>query len=350
MASNMDRSLDEILGEQRTRRNNSHNNQNNQRRNNSSNNFSHSRRRDNNDYPRDGVKKGYYRDEHRDLDSEWVHDRYEDNGRQSHNRRGRNNADLANHRFVNPLIQTTATRTKIELVSDARGCKIRVENLHYDLTEEEIKSLFVRIGPIARFQLRYDRAGRSDGVAYVTYESHADAKKAISEYDGANANGQPITLTILNNESKRNPFDSAVMPSRSLAERVSDPRDRSRSPRRNIADEDAVGLGIDRYIPGKGRSRSPVNRNRNQGRRPGARHEAVRNNNGRDGQRNRRDGSNNAGGNNRRPNKTQEELDAEMADYFGGPTEKPAETAPQATDVAPAAETTASADDVDMIE
>ncbi|KKF93710.1 Aly/REF export factor 2 [Ceratocystis platani] len=292
MASNMDRSLDEILGEQR--------------RNNSSNNFSHSRRRDNNDYPRDGVKKGYYRDEHRDLDSEWVHDRYEDNGRQSHNRRGRNNADLANH-------------------SDARGCKIRVENLHYDLTEEEIKSLFVRIGPIARFQLRYDRAGRSDGVAYVTYESHADAKKAISEYDGANANGQPITLTILNNESKRNPFDSAVMPSRSLAERVSDPRDRSRSPRRNIADEDA-------------------------GRRPGARHEAVRNNNGRDGQRNRRDGSNNAGGNNRRPNKTQEELDAEMADYFGGPTEKPAETAPQATDVAPAAETTASADDVDMIE
>ncbi|KAL5612359.1 hypothetical protein BROUX41_000109 [Berkeleyomyces rouxiae] len=322
MATNMDRSLDEILGDQDTRRNNNSNRRHN---NNSNNSHSHSRRRDN-DYPRDGVKKGYYRDEHRDLNSEWVHDRYEDNGRHSHNRRGRGTAELSNH-------------------SDARGCKIRVENLHYDLSEEELKSLFMRIGHIVRFQLRYDRAGRSEGVAYVTYESHADAKRAVSEFDGANANGQPIALTILSSDSKRNPFDSAIMPKRSLAERVSDPRDRSRSPRRQIADEDAVGLGIDRYIPGKGRSRSPANHSRNQGRRPGARHENGNNNNGR---RNRRDGSTN--NNNNRPHKTQQELDAEMADYFGGPGEKPAEPesapAPAPAPIAAPAVT----DDVDMIE
>jgi THO complex subunit 4 len=37
--------------------------------------------------------------------------------------------------------------------------------------------------------LRYDRAGRSEGVAYVTYESKEDAEEAVKQFDGANANG-----------------------------------------------------------------------------------------------------------------------------------------------------------------
>lgn len=37
--------------------------------------------------------------------------------------------------------------------------------------------------------LTYDRAGRSEGIAYVTYESAHDAKEAIREFDGANAKG-----------------------------------------------------------------------------------------------------------------------------------------------------------------
>ena len=45
--------------------------------------------------------------------------------------------------------------------------------------------------------LRYDRAGRSDGNAFVTYAKVADARTAIREFDGANAKGQPIRLTLL---------------------------------------------------------------------------------------------------------------------------------------------------------
>lgn len=41
-----------------------------------------------------------------------------------------------------------------------------------------------------KLDLLYDRSGRSDGVAYVTYESHHDATKAIREFDGANAKGK----------------------------------------------------------------------------------------------------------------------------------------------------------------
>ena len=57
----------------------------------------------------------------------------------------------------------------------------------FELTEAQ--DLFNRIGPVAKLDLLYDRAGRSEGVAYVTYESADDALTAIAEFDGANANG-----------------------------------------------------------------------------------------------------------------------------------------------------------------
>lgn len=38
--------------------------------------------------------------------------------------------------------------------------------------------------------MRYDRAGRSEGLAYVTYEHPEDARQAIRDFDGANANGE----------------------------------------------------------------------------------------------------------------------------------------------------------------
>jgi THO complex subunit 4 len=39
-------------------------------------------------------------------------------------------------------------------------------------------------------QLRYDKAGRSNGIAFVTYENKDDAYEAVKQFDGANANGE----------------------------------------------------------------------------------------------------------------------------------------------------------------
>jgi THO complex subunit 4 len=46
---------------------------------------------------------------------------------------------------------------------------------------------------VAKLALTYDRAGRSEGIAYVTYSSSQDAKRAIREFDGANAKGKHTT-------------------------------------------------------------------------------------------------------------------------------------------------------------
>ena len=183
------------------------------------------------------------------------------------------------------------------------------------MSEEDLQGLFSRIGPILELDLLYDRSGRSEGTAYVVYESYKDATLAVKDFDGANAAGQPIRLTILPSgpSGRRNPFDTAIKPGRPLSERITAPssRTRSLSPRQEL-EADAARKGIDRYIPSGSRSRSPYAHSRREGgRRPGARRErGGRSQQGEEG-----------GGRaerNARPKKTQEELDAEMEDYFGG--------------------------------
>ncbi|KAI0022403.1 hypothetical protein F4780DRAFT_196189 [Xylariomycetidae sp. FL0641] len=243
--------------------------------------------------PRDGVYKNT-RDDSRGIHSDWVHDKFDE--RASSRRRS--------YRDRSP---------RRDQESHSGGTKLKVENLHYDLSEDSLFTLFddqIRPGCVLELDLIYDRAGRSEGIAYVTVAEYQDAQKAIRKFDGANAKGQPIHLSILPSKS-----------SRSLAERITRPR--SRSPNHE---------GIDRYVPPRSRRGRGGGGGGGGGRRPGARREADTSE--RDSNRTGRDG---------RPKKTQEELDADMDDYWkpgGG-----AETA--AADNGQAAPT---GDDVDMIE
>lgn len=210
----------------------------------------------------------------------------------------------------------------------------------------------------------------------MTYKRLTDAKTAVREFDGANAKGQPIHLSLVSSggaggrrEDRRNPFDNVEKPKGSLFDRVERPHgrgSRSLSPEgeTELSDEPANGNRggrhngarrsdvtkpppehIDRYVPGQ---RSPRRRNdggRSRGRRPGERGDA----------RGRTDSA--ARGRqaaNGKPKKTQEELDQEMDDYFATTNAANGNAdngnfAPP-TDNAPALAPVAGDDDIDMIE
>lgn len=219
----------------------------------------------------------------------------------------------------------------------------------------------------------------------MNYTYIADARSAIREFDGANAKGQPIRLELLpptapaagrgdSRSRKDNPFDRVENP-RSLFDRVEVPkgrRARSASPgddrgnreRRRAAGRDPASRdrrsdvskpppdGIDRYVPGQddGRSSSRRGYNRREGgRRPGERREQGGERAGRDGR--AAEGHRLVNG---RPRKTQEELDAEMEDYWGNTGAADADaTANGAGSAAVSAPIQASAtgdEDIDMIE
>ena len=226
-----------------------------------------------------------------------------------------------------------------------------------------MQGLFKRVGPVSKLSLCFDRAGRSSGTAFVTYSALDDARTAIREFDGANANGQPIRLTLLPTGPRvstadgirgrgvtRNPFDTAVIPGRSLFDRIEDPgvrtrrnlgrdgtgRSRSRSPgapRRTNTSKPAPE-GVDRYVP------PPDGRG---GRRRRSRSRSV----GRQG-RAREDGK--AKSSNERVRKTQEELDREMEDYWNASSTNPTTNGDTAGSLNGAPETILSDGDIDMIE
>jgi THO complex subunit 4 len=173
--------------------------------------------------------------------------------------------------------------------------------------------------------LLYDRAGRSEGIAYVTYNNEGDAQRAINEYDGANANGQPIRISLVPRTGAAN-----VAQPRSLFERIRSPG--NGNPRRaRSADERVRGPtrrptppGIDRYVPPERRRERERSERTTTGPRPagGLRDRGGRGRGGSGGRRDdngRRDGNGtlSGGGGSARPRKTVEELDAEMNDYFG---------------------------------
>lgn len=183
----------------------------------------------------------------------------------------------------------------------------------------------------------YDRTDRSQGVAYVVYEDSRDARRALDDFDGCNANGQPIRLTLLpGGPGRRAPgggaslFDRMDRPERSLFDRITDSnddgRDRRRPTRSTSPRRGGGGAGpdrVDRYVPGGRSSRSPIGRRgtpqggrREQGRRPGFKREQS--NRGGAGRRGEDSGRLTAGA---RPRKTAQELDAEMDDYFNKPAE-----------------------------
>lgn len=188
----------------------------------------------------------------------------------------------------------------------------------------------------------------------------ADARTAIREFDGANAKGQPIRLTLLplgpgagraRPPGRRdNLFDRVESP-RTLFDRIEPPqgrrggRDRSASPDDYDSHDDAESRrrgprrggappirdrrsdvtkpppdNIDRYVPGQsnGRSSSRRSEGRDSGRRPGERRErGGGSDRGRGGRDRSERGENGPRMVNGRPRKTQEELDAEMDDYWG---------------------------------
>ncbi|HTS18587.1 MAG TPA: RNA-binding protein [Verrucomicrobiae bacterium] len=73
--------------------------------------------------------------------------------------------------------------------------KLYVGNLPFSTTEMEVLEMFSSAGRVVRCNLVIDRvAGRSRGFAFVEMDSPAEARNAISRFNGHELNGRPLTV------------------------------------------------------------------------------------------------------------------------------------------------------------
>ena len=73
---------------------------------------------------------------------------------------------------------------------------ITISNLFHEVSQEDIRELFSQVGPIASVKLQYDRAGRSSGVAQVTYAHRRDALLAIDRFHHVPLDGYPMQIDM----------------------------------------------------------------------------------------------------------------------------------------------------------
>ncbi|GJN87157.1 hypothetical protein Rhopal_000102-T1 [Rhodotorula paludigena] len=245
------------------------------------------------------------------------------------------------------------------------SAKLVIRNLHYEVSERELELLFVQIGPIAagpkikgherraeqsdpadrqRFdqmldtaaiayshttclflalvrpvrldhssaslasfgaaQLQFDRSGRSQGVAWVTYGSEKHAAQAKEAFDGAMAKGEPIQVDFdyhIDRASER----GAAAPG-SLLSRLGGSSDSNRGPR--FANDG----------PSSRRASGPRTFNPRNERGVGSAPRGERGERGERGGRGGRGGGRGARGEKREP-KTNDDLDRELEAFMKAP-------------------------------
>ncbi|KAK9354304.1 hypothetical protein V1523DRAFT_408479 [Lipomyces doorenjongii] len=169
--------------------------------------------------------------------------------------------------------------------------KIIISNLPLDVQESAIKDYFnLEIGPVRRCILNYNAKGQSTGVVTMVFQKTGDAARAWKRFNGTPIDGGKKIMHV----------ELVVDPNKkTLADRMQ-PRSQP-----NAAATKAMPSRTRKATRGRGGVVARAGRGGRGGR----------------------------GAQGRRPKKTTEQLDAEMADYFvqGGTTSQAPQSAPVAT-------------------
>lgn len=75
------------------------------------------------------------------------------------------------------------------------GKKLYVGNLPFSVTDESLGEMFAQVGQVTSAKVIMDRdSGRSKGFGFVEMNSDEEAANAISQFNGQDFNGRPLTV------------------------------------------------------------------------------------------------------------------------------------------------------------
>jgi len=118
----------------------------------------------------------------------------------SRGRSGPARRDRANSRPT-PYTRGSGSRAPTNRSSSSAGnvgaTTISISNLLPTVDEGDLREIFGTVGSINRAVVHYDRSGRSQGSAEVTFVRYQDAEQAVKEYDAAEVDGRPMYLKMI---------------------------------------------------------------------------------------------------------------------------------------------------------
>ena len=82
-----------------------------------------------------------------------------------------------------------------------RNCSVFVGNIPYDATEEELKAIFSKVGPVISFRLMYDKETRQPkGYGFCEYRDIETAYSCMRNLNDADYQGRPLRVDWADHE------------------------------------------------------------------------------------------------------------------------------------------------------
>jgi RNA recognition motif-containing protein len=84
--------------------------------------------------------------------------------------------------------------------------KLYVGNLPYDVTEDDLRTMFAQAGTVTDIYLVKDRdTGSSKGFAFVEMGTQSEAEEAIKQFNGAMLGNRELKVNIARPKEERGP-------------------------------------------------------------------------------------------------------------------------------------------------
>lgn len=104
--------------------------------------------------------------------------------------------------FVGPHIAREDRQSKLQEIIN-NFTNVYVKNIDVEASESEVEELFKPFGAITSFKLEKDQEGKSRGFAFVNYETHDSAVKAIEELNDKEFKSKKLYVSRAQKRSER---------------------------------------------------------------------------------------------------------------------------------------------------